>query len=70
MEWEAWEAIIIANVRFPYILYDFFNGVGSVGSPESLKMYRLPYIFHDFFGGVGSVTPRNFENTKISVHFS
>ena len=27
------------------ILNDFFGGVGSVGSPESFKMYGFPHIF-------------------------
>ena len=45
---------IIKNVGFPFILHDFFGGVGSVGSPESQKIKRSPNKFYDFFGRVGS----------------
>ena len=34
---------------------DLLGGVGSAGSPESLKMFGFQNILYDFFGGVGSV---------------
>ena len=36
-------------------VHNFFGGVGSVGSPESLQMNIFPNIMHDFFGAVGIV---------------
>ena len=55
VKWKACGAQNHRKFMISIHFHDLFNGVGSVGNPESLTMQRFPYIFHYFFGGVGSV---------------